>query len=148
MKIHEYSKTHAFIYSQTYTGTYTYTTAQAHLKNTCARITCIHAHFLTNAQLHIRAQLCSCTHSLTHSLTHSVIHSLTYTLTHSPTHSLIHSLTYFHSLYSHSLFLSPVGSYKHIHTCSYTNTNIHGLTRSCALIILFSLTYSQTRTCT
>ena len=111
MKIYEYLKTHSFIYSQTCTGTYTYTTAQTHLKNACAHTTrtCIHAHSLTNAQLHIHVQLCSCTHSLTYSLIHSV------------THSLAHSLTYFNSL-TLTRLLSLACSYRHTHmryACMY-----------------------------
>ena len=112
------------IYLETCTGTYTYTTAQTRLKNICAHTTrtCIHAHSPTNVQLHIHPQICSRTHSLAHIFSLSLTLSLSLFVTTSPyRHMLIH--------------------YLHSHTI----TRIYGLTRSCALLILFSHTYTHTR---
>ena len=81
MKIYEYSKTHAFICSQTCTGTYTLHNCANAPKKYMRTGTYIHAHSFTNAQLHIHVQICSFTHPFTQSLSRPFTHSLTHLLT-------------------------------------------------------------------
>ena len=89
---------------------------------------------------------CTITHTRTvlfmQSLTHSVIHSLTRSLARSHIFTLFNS----HSL---SLFVTSMLIQAHSHMLmhilsSHTITYLHGLTQSCALIILFSHTYTHT----
>ena len=119
MKIYEYSKTHAFIYSQTCTGTYTPACANAPKKHMRAH----HMHMYT----------CSLSHkcTITHTRTALFMHSLTHSLTHSVIHSLTHSLTRSHIFIlfnSHSLFVTIACSYRHTHTCSCTHLCSHIIT--------------------
>ena len=116
-------------------------------KKTCAHTTrtCIHAHSLTNAQLHINVQLCSCTHSLTDSLTHSVIHSLTHSFTRSHIFTLFNS----HSLFVTSMFIQAHSNMlMHIltltHNDMYTWTN--SIMRSYNLILSYINSHARAHT--
>ena len=128
---------HSPIYSQTCTGTYTFTTAQTRLKNTCPHTTYTHMY------------TCSLSHKCTITYTSTdLVHALTRSLNHSLTHIFSLSLTL-------TLFVTsmPIQAHSHMlihylrsHTITFRL--IYGLTRSCALLILISHTYTHTRACT
>ena len=124
---------HSPIYSQICTGTFIYTTAQTHLKNTCARTKRTYIHYTCLlSQMHNYKYTSRFDHALTHSSIHLLTHSFTHSLIHSLTHSFTHSLA--HAPISLSLILSQACMHRHTHSCpcvyfiSHTITCTHGLT--------------------